>query len=320
MYGPLRFLVLAMVFAGCASGDLDGRGFSPSMKSAKVMDRHGEAVAAYEAGDYARALVVIENTLDRIGPSAEREELVFIRADAHHQLRNFHDAEQAYGQYLREYPEGRYRAIVTQGRLRIPAERAEPQAAAAERLEAARRDLEALRALERDFPRDPQIKYLIGNLHYEMEDYDRAGRYYFEAQAIEAAYKEKDLIRQRLFIDEEGEPRAMTPSALGEYERQLRPLVVFDVYPYRQRSTDSLEPRLVYANVSGKVRNQGTETLHDVVLEVRFLNALGNVLDIETIAVGTVPPGGVRAFLASANRYDNLFNITQIEVIPRSGE
>jgi hypothetical protein len=56
-----------------------------------------------------------------------------------------------------------------------------------------------------------------------------------------------------------------------------------------------------------------------VELEVRFLNAVGDILDIETISLGTLAPGGVRAFLASANRYDNLFNITNIEVIPRSG-
>jgi tetratricopeptide (TPR) repeat protein len=319
MVDPLRFMILAMVFVGCASGDLDGRGFSPTLRSGSVKDRYEEAVTAYEGGDYARALVAIENALDRLEPSREREELLFIRADAHHQLRNYHDAELSYEHYLREYPDGEYRATVTQGRLRLPAERAEPQAAAAERLEAARRDLEALRALERDFPRDPQVKYLIGNLYYQTENYDEAGRYYFEAQSLEAAYKEKDLIRQRLYIDEDGEPRVMTPSALGELERTLRPLTVFDVYPYRERSHDSFEPRLVYANVSGKVRNQGSETLHDVVLEVRFLNALGDVLDIDVIPLGTLPPGSVRAFLASASHYDNIFNITNVEVIPRSG-
>jgi tetratricopeptide (TPR) repeat protein len=242
MIGPLRYLVLAVVFSGCASGDLDGRGFSPTLKSGSVKDRHGEAVEAYEAGDFAGALIAVENALDRLEASPAREELLFIRADSHHQLRNFHDAERAYAQYLSEYPEGRYRAAVTQGQLRIPAERAEPQTVAAERVEAARRDLEALLALERDYPRDPQLKYLIGNRYYETENYGEAGRYYFEAQAIEAAYKEKELIRQRLYIDEEGQPKALTPSALGEYERQLRPLVVFDVYPYRQRGTDALEP------------------------------------------------------------------------------
>lgn len=303
--------------AGCAAADREGPLISPTLKSATLRERYQEAVEAYEKGDYAHALVAVESVLDRFEESPEREELLFIRADSYHQTRNFHDAKIAYENYLEAYPSGRYQAIVRQGLMRIPAERAEIQTAAAERVESARRDLNALLALEQEFPRDPQVKYLIGNRYYQTEEYEKAGQYYFEAQALEAAFKEKDLIQQRLYIDENGEPKAMTPSALRELSRQQEPLVVFDVYPYRERGTDAFNSRLVYANVSGKVRNQAQRTLHDVVLEVRFLNTTGDVLDVQVVPIGTLPPGGVRAFLASARHYDNLFNITDVEVIPR---
>jgi tetratricopeptide (TPR) repeat protein len=317
LYPSRLAVVLGFLVLGCASSDRTEPLISPTLKSATLRERYQEAVEAYEIGDYATALVTLENVLDRFPPSAEREELLFIRADAYHQSRNFQDARTAYAAYLEAYPSGRYRAIATQGLMRIPAELAEPQTVAAERIDAARRDLDQLLAIESEFPRDPGVKYLIGNLYYQTADYAKAGAYYFEAQSLEAAYKEKDLIRQRLYIDDNGEPQAMTPSALRDLALQSDPLVVFDVYPYRERGTDALNSRLVFANVSGKVRNQAQRTLHDVVLEVRFLNALGDVLDVEVIPVGTIPPGGVRAFLASASHYDNLFNITDVEVLPR---
>lgn len=318
MCSPFRHLVLVVVaLAGCAAGHSSSISISPTLKSATMRERYHDAVDAYDRGDYAGAIVTVESVIDRFEPSSEREELQFIRADSYHQSRNFHDAKIAYEEYLEAYPSGRYQAIVRQGLMRIPAERAEIQTAAAERLEAARRDLNELLALEREFPGDPEIKYLIGNRYYQTEEYEKAGKYYFEAQSLEAAFKEKDLIQQRLYIDENGEPQAMTPAALRELTRERDPLVVFDVYPYRDRGTDSLNSRLVYANVSGKVRNQAQRALHDVVLEVRFLNATGDVLDVEVIPIGTLPPGGVRAFLASARQYDNLFNITDVEVLPR---
>lgn len=318
MFNPSRLAVLlGLLILGCASAESGGSSLSPTLTSATLRDRYSEAVEAYEVGDYATALVTIENVLDRFPPSPEREELRFIRADSYHQSHNYHDAEIAYTEYLDAYPSGRYRAMVTQGLMRIPAEKAEPELAAEERIKAAERDLDQLLAIEAEFPRDSRVKYLIGNLYYQTGDYTKAGAYYFEAQSLEAAYKEKDLIRQRLYIGDDGEPRAMTPSALRELALQSDPLVVFDVYPYRERGVDPFNSRLVFANVSGKVRNQAQRTLHDVVLEVRFLNALGDVLDVTVITVGTIPPGGVRAFLASASHYDNLFNITDVEVIPR---
>jgi outer membrane protein assembly factor BamD (BamD/ComL family) len=318
MFNPIRLLLFAaLAIAGCAASSRQAPMISPTLKSATLRERYHEAVEAYEVGNYAGALVAIESVLDRFEPSPEREELLFIRADSYHQSRNFHDATLAYHRYLDQYPSGRYQAIVSQGLLRISAERVEIQTAAAERVESAQRDLDQLLLLEREYPRDPQLKYLIGNAYYETADYENAGHYYFEAQSLEAAFQEKDLISQRLYIDEQGEPRVMTPAALRELSRQQDPIVVFDVYPYRERGTDSLNARLVYANVSGKVRNQAQRTLHEVVLEVRFLNATGAVLDVQVIPIGTLPPGGVRAFLASASHYDNLFNITDVEVIPR---
>lgn len=320
MCSPFRLILIAFAvvpLAACLAGDSSSRAVSPTLRSATLRERHHEAVEAYEAGNYAGALIAVESVLDRFEPSPEREELLFIRADSYHQSHNFHDAKIAYEAYLEAYPSGRYQAIVRQSLMRLPAERAQIETAAAERIEAAQRDIDQLLSLEEEFPRDPQIKYLIGNRYYQTQDYDKAGDYYFQAQSIEAAYKEKDLIQQRLYIDETGEPRAMTPGKLRELSREQDPLIVFDVYPYRERGTDSFNARLIYANVSGKVRNQAQRTLHDVVLEVRFQNANGDVLDVEIIPIGTLPPGGVRAFLASARHYDNLFNITDVEVIPR---
>ncbi len=129
------------------------------------------------------------------------------------------------------------------------------------------------------------------------------------------------LIKQRLYINEEGKPDVLTPAALDAIDREKNPLVVFDKLTYYQR--DDTEPffersgRLVFANMTGKVRNQGTKVLRNVVVEVRFLNALNQILDFQTHRIGTLRPNDVRPFWAQARHYDNLLNITEAEVITR---
>lgn len=307
---PFYILIISLGFvsSGCLRNHYD---------SVRLSHRYRQATEAHEKGDYALAVVLTENLLDQIPDASRQEELVFIRADSYHQLRDLHDAGRNYTQYLERYPEGGHAEEVRQGLMRLEAEKNSPTPAALESLREAEADREKLLTLEVDYPYDPQIKYLLGNRFYEIGDYERAGGYYYEAQSLEAAFKEKDLIKKRLFINQDGEPEVLTPSAVRHIERDDDPLVVFDIYSYKQRNPGAQDSVPIIANVSGKVRNQGSRSLRRVVVEVQFLNTFGDILDFYTVPIGTLPPGAVRPFLATATNYDNIFNISRVEVRPR---
>lgn len=277
------------------------------------------AVKAYDEKRYGVAATAIENLLDRYPPgSPERGELLYRQAKSYYNLKNFHDAENAANAYLEEFPQGTFKDELGQNVIEMEAARANPDPVETDRLEKSRKDLAELLALEKEHPTDPQIKYYLGNLYYELQNYPEAGKYYFEAQALEAAYKEKELIQKRLFINASGQPETLTPSAVRQIEQEKNPLIIFDKLTYYQRNDqDPFSAGRVYYNITGKVRNQGTQPVRGAELEVRFMDQLNQVLDVQMVRLGTLYPGDVRAFLAQASRYDNILNVANVDIVPR---
>lgn len=315
----MRIAVFLALFlaVGCKSSEPSGQKSASAFGSLANKERYDRAIEYYDQRNYTMAIASIENLRQRPIYLPWEEELLFRLGDSHHQLRNYHDARRAYSLCLEKYPDGRYANTASTNLMRMEVERSEPEAAAEERVAAAEKDRELLTQLEREFPRDPRIKYLLGNIYYEVKDYQRSGEYYFQAQLLEATYREKELIRQRLRFDEDGAPEALRPDTLQEIELDRNPLVVLDVYPYRERGQRGLDSRHIYANLTGKVHNRSTRIARNVQLEVQFLSGTKNLLDHQTIFIGNLPPGAVRPFLAQARHYDNLYNITDYEVVAR---
>lgn len=274
-----------------------------------------------QAPNYKLAAGMFESLLDRLPESGRREGVLYFQGDAYLQFKNYHDAETAFDEYLARYASGRFRAEVGQGLMRIDAERSEPDPAALERIEAAKNDRLLLLELEKEHPTDPRVKYLLGNILYELGHYEQAGQKYFEATTLSAAFDSQELIRRRLAVGSDGEPTTRTPEELQAIARDADPLEVYDVYNYNARNTrGDFGARQAYAVVTGKVRNRGSVARHNVVIEVRFLNARNNILDAQRVRIGTLYPGEAGSFLARAHNFDSLFNIEKVDFIARSGQ
>jgi tetratricopeptide (TPR) repeat protein len=264
--------------------------------------------------------VAYESLIDRLPESRRRDDAHFRLAVSHHKLPNpdFHGAEAAYRLYLNEYPEGRHRVAAQENLSRLYLERDALAEPGEERLAEAREQLDRLLREEALRPQDAETKYRIGNLFYELGHYDRAGHYYFEAQKIEAAYQQRELVQKRLFINERGEPETYSPAALLQDHRNRNPLVVFDVHRFNEsQHADAFLARQVYQTLTGKVRNQGAETVRVVVVEIHFLNAVNDVLDVRRVAVGDLAPGEVRAFWGRGASFDRLSNLDRVRFYPK---
>ena len=318
----IRFVsaACAVLVAGCVACASSPSGIGSAFTSLSLDHQYQTAMGAYERQDYALAVAAIENLIDRLPPkSAQREEIYYKQGVAYLKLKNYYDAERVLQGYILDYRGGRYEEEAALYCAAIATARAELGHAAEARLEAAIGDLNRLLELEKEHPSDPEIKYQLGNIYYEVGEYEDAGKKYFEAQELEAAYRQNELVMRRLFINDQGEPEALSPGALQRIERERHPLVIFDKMTYYQRRTSSsFSARQVYAVLTGKVRNQGSQRVRGVTIEVRFLNARNQILDVQPVQIGTLGPGEVRAFLARASNYDSLLNITRIDTIARS--
>lgn len=278
-----------------------------------------DANRLFDEGHYQVAAAAYENLLTRTPESSRREQMVYRQGMAYLEVRNYHDAYEIFEAYLDRYPSGKSREEVNHSIIRIMAEQADNKRATEERLIAAEQDQEHLLALEKEFPSDPRIKFALGNIYYELEEFDKAGEAYYAAQALEAAYQEKELIQRRLVLNEKGEPTARTPSQLNALDIERNPIAVMDVHGYRERGNRdySNTARELYRVVTGKVMNRGSKTVYGVTVEIRFQNALKNILDFQEVHFDRMRPGEVRPFLVRAEHYDSLYNITDIDIIKR---
>jgi tetratricopeptide (TPR) repeat protein len=306
-WGALTILALAagMALAGCAT-----------MAELRLRDPLQRAETAFADGNFALAATTYESLADRYPTDARRQQMRLRQGLSLYAIASYHDARCVLVGYLREWPLGLYAADAREYLAKIAVLLSPASPAQADALATAQSDLNQLQQLRMAHPYDPKVLYALGNLFYEMGDYDEAVRHYYRAQEIDATYQEKSLIKERMMLDAEGKPVPVSPQAVRQIEQDAQPVVVFDTHDYKSRDTqEMLGGQIRFYNVTGKIRNQGTALLRDVTVQVRFMNMYREILDVREIYLGTMAPGTIRAFIARADSYDSLYNITQYECV-----
>lgn len=298
------------------SGLLGCTSFTPM----KLQHQLEQADLAFENRDYALAATLYESLRDRYPSSEQRQTMMIRQGQALYRLPSYRDAQSVFQNYLVEYPQGIHADDARRNLEKIAIFVSSGTPAEQEAIEAARQDLEQLNALRETHPHDPSVAFALGNLYYELGDYEQAVRLYFEAQTLDAAYKEKRLIKERMMIDSAGNPKPVARADIAQQELDRNPLVVFDSHLYHSGDAQSYRSAVkIQLNLTGKVRNQGSRVLHNVEIDVRFYNAQHQVLDVNRVHIGTLVPKEVRAFRAQTTTYDDLFNIFSFDYSTRWG-
>ncbi len=269
----------------------------------------------FEERRYIVARSLYKRVLD-VHPEVPQRERILYRIGRtlyNDQIQLLDEARRAYGRYLSEYPDGTYTSEARAALRRIEAVERNRIQEVRSRLDRVAQDINNLQeAIEAD-PYNADLYVSKGNALWKLGRYDNALEAYLHAQQINAALKEYDLIKRRVMVDSEGEAVPLTPDLQQQLDREDNPLVVFNTTSYNSRAADKRgynTPREVYYNVQGLVRNQSSHSLDSVLIEVRFLNAAGRQIDVQTQSIGSMPPGAVRAFGVQASRFDNIYNIS----------
>lgn len=275
---------------------------------------------AFDEKDFGLAATRYRSLSDRYPAGTDRRQQMVIREGlSYYSMRDYHSARDTFLSYMNEFPTGLYARDARTYLKKIDFVLAGQSAFDKAALEAVKSDLNQLERLRLQHPNEPSIVYAIGNLYYEMGDYTKAADNYFKATELDATYSEMHMIQERLVIDNDGKPKPVTPSEVEAKERERNPLVIFNSQHYISRDLSGQmgheEPR--FFQVTGLVRNQGSRILDGVVVDVRFLNAGHQILDVASYSIGTMGPNEVRAFVVTADTYDNLFNIVDFETTVR---
>jgi tetratricopeptide (TPR) repeat protein len=308
-------LALAVVLSGSLMGCM-------TFTQMTLQHKLDQADQAFDGNHYGEAATLYESLRDRFRrfPYHDQHEWIFIRqGKSLYQMADYHDAAGLFEAYLRDYPDGDYRseAEAHLGKIDVFIESGTPAEQAA--LVAAQEDLDQLQALRIAHPHDPAVAYALGSLYYGMGAYEVGARYYMAAAMLDAAYEERYLIKERLLINAEGKPVPVTPYTVGKQDLDKNPLVVYDAHVYHSgdRHASVLSSPKLQLNMTGLVRNQGSDPLKQVQVEVRFMSGLHQVIDVKVIGVGTLSPSEVRAFRAHTTTYDNISNILEVHCTPR---
>lgn len=278
----------------------------------------------YKQEEYAASAVLYEQLVDKYPEGKTRQRMMLKIADCMY-LYNIqptarhapalHDAASVYLDYLEQYPQGEYRKDAQQGLERIRAIQANRDQRAQQRLEQIADDVEKLKKAIAQNPYNAQLHLRYGNALWKLERYDEAVDAYLKSQEIDAALKEFELIKNRMTVDEKGRVQPITPEMRRQIEREANPLVIFEVNDYQSNlPRDFFAVRDVYYNVIGKVLNQSSRHLNNVLVQVDFYNAAHQLLDSKTVSVGNMSPGAVRVFNVKATNYDYLDNIRSYEI------
>ncbi len=287
-----------------------------------VAEEIQEAQQRFSQGEYMVARALYERLAQNSPDSQVRQKMLFLMGKCYFndQVRAYHDARIAYLQYIETYPNGQYVAEARQCLAEIDNAQKQRNQRAEIKLGQVAQEIETIKAAIQADPHNgnlynnADLHLKLGNALWRLQRYDEARDAYVRSYELNAALRENTTIRERLTTDAAGQIVPVTPERRSEIERERQPLVVFNDNAYKSRlNNDLYSAREVNYNVTGLIRNQSARELSGVVLEVRFFNPNRDLMDTQTIEIGNIGPGSVRAFLAQAINYDNLYNIVRYE-------
>lgn len=318
----LRTLLLLVVMGGVLAAST---GCTSTLREIRLHKQRSEALEAFAQHDYALAAARFESLSDRYPDSIRRQEMMREQGISLYLLGSYHSAREVFQKYLKQYPEGPLVSDVQSYLDKIEILTASGPLADAQVLQAAKSDLNTLYQLQKQHPHDPEVCYALGNKLWQLGQKEEALRFYGKAQELNATYQEKALIRERMIVNEDGEVVPISPEMIEQRYLEEHPLVVFDTHHYTSRATadndgETWSARQRFYQVTGRVRNQSSRLIHDVEVEVQFLNLHNELLDVKVVRLGSLGPGVVKAFRVKSGDFDNIFNISNYRCQVRQSE
>lgn len=155
----------------------------------------------------------------------------------------------------------------------------------------------------------------LADTYWQDGDFEKASAVYAKVFRVWPSLKDDALLRRRMEPAPGGGYVVLTPEEVTRREAAAAPLAVFNVQSFRsgQFRADHYGYQEAYYNVAGQTVNRGDQLLLDASVTVTIFGIAGQVYDTQTVQLGRLKPGEVRAFSVRFSHFDNIANVHRHE-------
>lgn len=268
-----------------------------------------EAKRMLQAGEHSSAIPRLTEITSRYAGTDAAAEAWYVLGLTYYKIDGLSYAEQSFKKYLSLAPEGDFAALCREYLAGI--------ASAASKRGADRAALEARVARYSGVtaPEELAANLELADTYWRDGDFEKASTVYVRILRTWPSLKEDALIKQRMERGPDGRYIVLTPDEVERRQSAAEPLTVFNVQSFRsgRYRADQYGYLDEYYNVAGQAANRSELPLRDAEVTVTIYGLSGQVYDTQTVQLGRLKPGEVRAFSVRFSNFDNIENVHRHE-------
>jgi tetratricopeptide (TPR) repeat protein len=264
-----------------------------------------------EAEDYGTAIPRLLHVASKYPGSTAAHEAHFWLGVAYYRIQSYRDAINMFQEYQELAPKGRYAKESAEYAAKLTDEYDARYMSAAELDSSIGDTATQLQAN----PGDRTLQLQLADLLWQRGDYARAGEIYAALVGADPNNANEPVVATRVEFLPNGTYILLTPAEIQRRQVTEEPLVIEGSSSFKSgRDLLTREPR--YYVVTGRVRNRGDSVLYGVEVHLT-LYGFGNVVfDTNTVNIGRMNPGEVRAFSTQFSSFPNIEDINRYEIVP----
>ncbi len=308
---------------GCASVGAGGPGYSSPMGQGPISETH--ALNGYAAskdldtarrmikgGQYSLVIPRLQQLVNQYPGDKAGIEARYLLALSYYHVGGYNDAKRIFEEYISLVPEGEQADKSREYLGKITATDGSKEADSAEE-----QKIEALRAQIAAAPDNMALWLDLANIYWNLGRYDESGAVYRELLGRWPDLMNDTVVRTRVSREADGTIVTLSPRETERRYYEQEPLQIFNISSFRSGRFEnwSASARERYYNVTGQAVNRGEKTLEDVRITVTIYGFGQMVYDTQTVALGTLKPGEVRAFNVHFTQFDDINNVRKHECV-----
>lgn len=261
------------------------------------------------AGEHSRVIPRLMGITTQYAGTDAGTEAWYVLGLSYYKIDGLQDAEQYFRKYLALAPEGDYAALC---RAYIAGMESAAYQRGAERtaLEARVAKFDGV-----DAPEELAASLELAETYWRENEFEKASAVYARVLRAWPSLKDDAIIRERMELGPDGNFSVLTPSEAERRQSAAEPMTVFNVQSFRsgRYRTDQFGYQDEYYNVAGQAVNRGEKPLLDTSVIITIYGLAGQVYDTQTVQLGRLKPGEVRAFSVRFSNFDNIENVHRHE-------
>jgi tetratricopeptide (TPR) repeat protein len=307
---------LILLLAGCATTGEPAKNVSKDRDMPRVVDdgraqkELQDARRMIDEGQFATVIPRLLQIISNYPKSDAAIESRYWLGIAYYKVQGYADSMTVLKEYLRVAPGGKY-ADAAQGYIEQQTKEYRGKYPTAEQFNG---EIQALVADLKKEPGDVKKQLKLAGLFWETGDYENAGRIYEAIVRMHPELENDADVHARIERLPNDGYILLTPSEIQRREREKTPIEVLNLNSFRSGRDIFTREELYYA-VSGQVRNQSASVLYGVQLVVTIYGFGNVVYDTQTVSIGRLNRGEVRAFSVRFSNFDNIENVQRYDCV-----